>query len=481
MRVLLLNAPFDFVERHTQGAKAGARWAHRAPQGFVPFPFFLAYAAGVLKKSGQDIGVIDAIAQKLNRSEFLRRVEAYNPALVFMECSTPSITVDLKYMEVIKKNTDAITVLAGSHATTMAESILKKNSFIDFILKNEYDFTLNELVARLEKGARPEEVKGLCWRENNQAICSKETPYVENLDTLPLPARDLFPMPSYNEELCDKPNVTIMSSRGCPYKCIFCLWPQTFYGTRRYRFRTTSLVIDEIEMLLKDYSPREIYFDDDTFTVNRNRVLEISNEIRRRGLKFKWDCLGHVGNMDGELLYAMKEAGCNRIRYGVETGSDSILKNINKSITHSQIKKVFSLTKEAGISRHATVSFGLPGETKETMKETIRFILELDPETVQFSVAIPFPGTKFFEVAKERGWLKTEDFSRFDGHSSSVLDLEEIKAGDIEAAYREANGVWAIHRRRRGDNSWWRNLKQFIAHPFRAVKFLRYYLRYSKV
>ena len=479
MKVLLVNAPFSFDDTHIQGAKAGARWAHRSPKGFIPFPFFLAYAAAVLKKTGHETGVIDAVAEGLGRKEFIDRVKKYTPELVFLECSTPSIETDLKFLEEIKKNTNVITVLGGSHATALAESLLRGNSFIDFILKNEYDFTAAKLASTIEKGLSPEEVEGLCRRENNEITISKETPFVENLDELPYPARELFPMECYNEGLCDKPNTTIMSSRGCPYGCIFCLWPQSFYGTKKYRVRTPSLVVDEIEMLLKKYNPKELYFDDDTFTVNKERVIEIANGIKRRGLKFKWDCLGHVGNMDRELLTAMKEAGCCRIRYGVETGSDKILKNINKPITRRQIKDVFELTKDAGIARHATVTFGLPGDTKKTLNETIKFVLELDPETVQFSIAAPFPGTKFFKLAEEKGWFRTKDFSRFDGHSYSVLDLDEVKAWDIENAYREANGAWAVHRRRRGDNPAGRNIKEFLKHPFRAIKFLIYYLKYN--
>lgn len=478
MKVLLLNAPFEFEGASIQGAKAGARWAHRSPKGFIPFPFFLAYAAAVLKGNNYRVNVIDAIAEGLDGREFLNRITGYRPDVVFMECSTPSIDVDLKFLKMIKEQTQAYTILAGSHATICAESILGENRFVDFILKNEYDFTLKELVGGLENGLNPAEIKGLCWRENGGVICSRENPYVEDLDRLPFPARELFPMSCYNEALCERPNVSIMSSRGCPYNCIFCLWPQTFYGTRRYRFRTSSLVVDEIEILLRDYRPREIYFDDDTFTVNRERVMELSREIKRRGLCFKWDCLGHIGNMDEEMLYAMKDAGCNRIRYGVESGNSMILENINKSTTPDRIREVFCLTKQVGILRHATVTFGLPGETKETLQETIRFILELNPDTVQFSIAVPFPGTRFFKMAEERGWLKTKDWSKFDGHSFSVLDMEGVKAEDIAYAYTSANAVWAVHRRRRGDNPWWRNLFEFARHPLRAIRFLRYYLKY---
>jgi radical SAM superfamily enzyme YgiQ (UPF0313 family) len=136
------------------------------------------------------------------------------------------------------------------------------------------------------------------------------------------------------------------------------------------------------------------------------------------------------------------------------------------------------MTKEVRIARHATVTFGLPGETDETMTETIKFVLELDPETVQFSIAAPFPGTKFFKLAEQNHWLRTMDWSKYDGHSNSVLDMDSVKAADIEAAYREANGVWAVHRRRRGDNPWQRNIAEVIKHPFRAIKFLKYYLKY---
>lgn len=478
MKVLLLNSPFDFGRPAGQSAKAGARWAHRLSGNFVPFPFFLAYAAGVLKKHGHEVKVIDGIAENIDKGEVLKRLKFYKPELVFMEGSTPSIDSDLKYMALIKENCDVITVLGGSHATALAEDLLKENSCLDYILMNEYDFTLEELASALDKKITPGKIKGLCRREMGGVICSNEAPYVENLDDLPWPARELFPMSAYNEGLCERPNAPLMSSRGCPYNCIFCLWPQSFYGTRRYRFRSTSLVADEIEMLLKTYKPREIYFDDDTFTIHRDRVLEICREIKRRNLKFEWDCLGQVINMDRDLLAAMKEAGCNRIRYGVETGNDDILKRINKPITSSRIKEIFNLTKENGIRTHATVAFGLPGETNETMRETIKFILEINPDTVQFSMATPFPGTKFFELAKEKGWLRNADWPEFDGHTSAVLNLDDVKAEEIENAYKEAQAVWAIHRRRRGDNPWWVNLKELVRHPLKAIKFLRYYKKY---
>jgi len=199
-----------------------------------------------------------------------------------------------------------------------------------------------------------------------------------------------------------------------------------------YRARSAENVVDEMAYCVDKYQPGEIFFDDDTFTIGKKRVLEICSEIERRGLDVLWTCMGRVDTVDAEVLGRMRRAGCRKIKFGVETGSREVMERIRKRIDLERVPEVFRATRDAGIEVHGTFMVGLPGETRETVRETIELACSLPMDTVQFSIATPFPGTEFFAECERNGWLVTRDWSHYDGRFGSVVSYPQLGKTEIE-------------------------------------------------
>lgn len=442
MRVLLTNPPWVTDER--RGVVAGSRWSHSIT-GYKPFPFFLAYAAAVLEEGGHEVMAIDAVASDLDDESFIREVRRFSPEVTVMETSTPSIKSNLVVAERVKEETECRLVLCGPHVSALPEEALR-NEFVDFVAIGEYEFTLLELVEALEERRDPR-VRGIAFRTREGVTVTERRPPVDPLDRLPFPARHLFPMHAYHELFCQhRPNLQMLTSRGCPYRCIFCLWPSTIYFGRKHRPHSPGRVVNEMEHVIEEYNPREIYFDDDTATLPRDRILEICALIRERGISAKWSMMGHVMTVDREMLGEMAAAGCIGIKFGVESADPEILRRSKKYLKLEKVKRVVGWCKELGIKSHLTFLLGLPGESVDSIKKTINFALSVDPDSVQFSIAVPFPGTEFYALAKKEGWLISEDWSNYDGARCSVVSYPTLSSRAIEDAYRLAVRSWMFKK-----------------------------------
>ncbi len=406
---MLANLPW-ISDGEKMGLRAGSRWPHlklkREQLPYYPFPFFLAYAAAVLKEGGHEVVLKDCIAEEMSDAEFLRLIDDVNPDLVVFETSTPSIGNDLMWTRKAKEL--ATTVLTGPHATARPEELLKEE-YVDYVITYEYEQPLLQLADALEKGGDISDIKSLGCRRDEKPIVNEKAPLAD-VDSMPYPLREQLPMEKYIDPFCKHaPNAQMWSSRGCPYQCIYCVEPHLFYGMRSYRARKPKEVVDEMQYLMENYGAKEIYFDDSSFSVDQDRVLKICEEIMQRGLKVSWSCMADA-KLEEDTLVAMKDAGCVAIKFGVESANPEILKNIKKHVNLDEVKRVVKLLKRIGIESHATYMFGLPGETRETMEETMKFAFELGTDTAQFSVAIPYPGTEFYRLAEENGWLNVEDW-----------------------------------------------------------------------
>jgi len=426
-KILFINPPTPTGTCAKYFARSADRWPHTEKGKLLIYPIFMAYAAAVLEEKGFSVKVIDAVAEELQPNELISNSSKIDPDLVIMETSTPSIKSDLNTAKLLKARLGMPIVFIGPHATVFATEILQEHPYVDMIARGEYDFTLSEVAESVERGADLHHVQGITYRNDSKVIKNPDRNLIQNLDELPYPARHLIPPNRYvMAHFTFTPFLLMISSRGCPYRCTFCLWPKTMYGYK-FRARSPEKVVDEMEYLINEFRAREIYFHDDTFTLGKKRVLEICREVNKRKLDISWSCLGRVDNCDKELLSEMTKAGCVKILFGVESGSQEILNKCKKGITIEQVKNTFHLTKNAGIKTHATFMFGLPGETRETVRKTIEFAKELDPDTIQFSIAIPYPGTEFYEQVKADGTLISNDFSDFDGSSGSVVEYEDIR------------------------------------------------------
>ena len=426
MKVVLLNPPN--VDEKSYMARSADRWPHRVPVGslfkgnvFPKYPLYLAYSAAVLEKSGFDVTIIDAAKKNYSINKVKDMISKINPNLVVIEISTPSLNTDLQTAEAIKNNGDYHITLIGPDATMFALDLVS-NPFVDSVMKGEYFYTLRDLSKSIEDGTGFDKIKGLIFKNNGNIVENPERPLIEDIDELPYPARHLL---DPNEYLMGhytyKPQFLMITSMGCPYKCIFCIWPKVLYKGR-IRLRSPQKVVEEMKYLKKMYKLREIYFDDDLFNISEKRVFDICDAIIDAGIKIPWITEMRVDKVSKEMLKRMKEAGCIKILYGVESSSQKILDNANKGITTDQIRRALKLTKEAGIKIHASFMFGLPGETKETIRRTKEFAKELGPDTIQCSLAVPYPGTEFYKIAKENGSLKIDNWLDFDGELMGVIE-----------------------------------------------------------
>jgi radical SAM superfamily enzyme YgiQ (UPF0313 family) len=284
-------------------------------------------------------------------------------------------------------------------------------------------------------------LKGIAYKVNKKIIINKPRSLIKNLDALPFPARHYLDMSKYRESNTTKtPFARILSSRGCTGRCIFCVWNSVLFQ-RRFRARSAQNVISEIEFLIDKYGVKYVYIDDDTFTIDKKRVIDICRLMKKRKInkKISWGTLSRIDTIDSEMLKEMKEAGCDMIVYGIESGSQEILNNMKKGITINKIREVIKETKKNGIRIHATFMFGAPGETKETIRKTIEFAKELDPDTAQFPICMPYPGTEFYDISVKNKWLKIKNWSDFySATDRAVVEYDNLTKEDLENAVKTA-------------------------------------------
>jgi len=447
MKITLINLPWR--EGELLGVRAGSRWPFKSapePDGkihYIPFPFFLAYATSLLKKAGKDATLIDAIAEGINEDECIKQIAEHAPSLVVIETSTPSFSNDVEIALHIKNRLpDCRLALCGPHASVFAEQILKESQCIDYILIGEYEYTLLELATRPENYSDLGLLKGLVYRENGKVKINQPRSTSMNLDDLPWPEREDVPIYNYNDGFAGlpQPNVQMWTSRGCPFRCSFCLWPQAFYREHKYRMRTPRDVVDEMQYLIDKYDFKAIYFDDDVFNINSEHVLNICSEIRKRDIKIPWATMARADLMDEAMLEALSISGLFAIKYGLESVNEGVLRLCNKDMDLDKTYRMIWHTKQLGIKVHLTFCVGLPGETEASLKETQEFIRKLEPDSVQFSFATPFPGTQYFDYVKERGLLLSEDWSDFDGNEKCIVQTGDLTREDIEAAKKKFAG-----------------------------------------
>jgi anaerobic magnesium-protoporphyrin IX monomethyl ester cyclase len=475
MKTLILNAPWS--KEGLYGVRAGSRWPHLRPceNDYMPFPFFMAYAAAVLERAGKQVTVVDACAERLNDEECLSRISQADPDLVILETATPTIDIDLAFAAKIKHNNAKMLIaFCGPHALMLAPQFLEKNEQVNFIFRGEYEMILHELVEKLEQAGDPAEIKGVVYRSSDGKVHDNgPRPLLKDIDSLPWPARHLFPMKLYNDRPggIPAPSLQMWASRGCPYQCVFCVWPQIMYGGSRYRARNPVDVVDELEYCLGKWPFKSFYFDDDTFNVGKERIIKLSREIKSRGIVQPWSVMARADLVDREVLQEMKEAGLVSLKYGMESGVQELIDASGKNLRIEQVEEAVRISKELGIEVHLTFTFGLPGETKETIYRTIQKAIELDPFSVQFSIATPFPGTAYYADLLKKGHILTSNWEEYSGSTGAVHRTDELGKEDLDKALQEACSAWDLHRLVSRDR-WSGLLKQSILHPRLAVSTL---------
>lgn len=446
LKVLLLNLPWQRDGRW--GVRAGSRWPHikdGAEEGnYLPFPFFLSYSASLLRKHGFEAYLIDAIAEKIPEDRLVEKIDRIGPDLLVAETSTPSLNYDLALLERIRNKNFKI-CLCGPDSNIRNPEFIENHKFIDYILVGEYELVLLNLVKSLIDNKGLSNVRGLIHRESHTIKVNPPGPLVD-LDALPWPLREELPMKKYLDTPGGMPlsSVQMLASRGCPFGCNFCLWPQVMYHGNKYRTRNIIDVVDEMEYLVNEMGFRSIYFDDDTFNIGKERMLRLCREIKNRGLeKIPWAIMARADLMDEEILTRMKEAGLAAVKYGVESAAQELIDNCAKNLSLKKTEQAILFTKNLGIKTHLTFTFGLPGETKSTIQKTIDYVLKLKPFSVQFSIATPFPGTSYFSLLDKKGLIINKNWDDYDGNYKSVIASDSLTSRDLESARLRAYTAWS--------------------------------------
>ncbi|MFY9638854.1 MAG: radical SAM protein [Methanobacterium sp.] len=411
MKVLMINPPYSSSKYKFIG--------------LVAPPLGIAYIAAMLERNGVEVKILDSPALEYGHEAVKKEIQAYSPDIVAITSVTPTIGSALKTAQISKEACpNAITVLGGYHPTFTYQEVLK-NDFVDIVVCGEGEQTMVELVDAVENGKNLRDVNGLA----TENFKTPSRGIIEDLDSIPFPARHLLPMDEYKILNMKLTTGTIVSGRGCPYKCSFCA-SSAMHG-QKLRLRSAENVVDEMEHLVNDHNIEMVAFMDDTFTLNKKRVYEICEAIKDRGLDNYWGCTARVDTISEELLKTMKDAGCITMFLGVESADQQFLNEVNKMININRIKKTFELTKKYNMRTIASVVLGMPGDTKRSILSTIKFVKTLEPSYAVFSLATPYPGTDFYLKAASENLIKINDWSKYT-LLSPVLEtvdcsLEELK------------------------------------------------------
>ncbi|MFC1944244.1 B12-binding domain-containing radical SAM protein [Chloroflexota bacterium] len=405
--------------------------------GGLDYPKWLAYTTGVLEQENKEVRLIDAVARKWNRETVLKDAGEFSPDLIVVDSNFASLHNDIEVTTLLKEATGATTVLVGPPTSQFPDRILQ-GSGVDIVARCECDFTIRDIASEIEKGESVGGIKGISYKENGRIVHTPDREFAstEDLDRIPFVSKiykDHLDIKQYFLSQSLYPEVQIFTGRGCPYRCTFCS-TATLQG-KKLRARSVKNVVDEFEYISRELPQvKEIFIEDDTFTIDKGRVKGICEEIKRRKLNVTWSCNARA-DLDYETMKQMKKAGCRLIIVGYESGNDKILKDIKKGFTTDQMRGFTREAKKAGLMVHGDFIIGLPGETRETAGQTYRFIKELKPNILQVAVATPIPGTEFYDWVKNNGFLLTDDMEKSidaQGYQNCMLSYPEFSKEDID-------------------------------------------------
>jgi len=431
------------------------------------------------------VEVVDAIALRMDWAAFEKLLEEKRPRYYVTQVTAPTLRNDM-YGTFLARSMGATTIAFGTHVTPIPRETMRAFPTLDFALRGEPELTLRELVDTLDSlaagaplpegwpGVEPDvrarlvhlfadadpdwrpawttepltrtsalsAIRGLVWRDGNEIVVNSDRPFIRHLDDLPLPRHDLLPLKKYRAPLVGGPYAFIVTSRGCPGGCRFCI-KHVSYG-QSVRFRSPENILAELELLV-GLGVRHIHMYADLFTVSREQVMGLCEGILERNLRIRWTCNSRVDFVDPEMLRMMARAGCWMISWGIESGSEEVLRRAGKGIRLEQVEQALRWAKEAGIRNWGYFIIGLPGETEETIQQTIRLALRLPLDLALFHIAAPYPGSPLFFEVVEKGWFRPGvRWEQVDMDRSTVLDYPHLRAEELERWARRAFRAWAL-------------------------------------
>ncbi len=396
-------------------------------------PLGLTYVAAVCEAAGAEVIILDYIVRGYSKTKLIGELNAFEPDIVGIN----SVTMNFKQAAGIlclakRNNPDIITLMGGPHVSFDAENTLALYPEIDIVVKGEGEATVPELLGVIHNREKWQTIPGIAFKEGDQILTTAPRPFLQDLDALPLPARHLLPMARY--QALGYP-VSIITSRGCPNHCIFCLGRRMVGQT--VRFRSAGHIADEIEELVS-LGISAINIADDLFTASKRRVTALCHELVKRKLDISWSAFSRVNTIDAQTLRLMKSAGCRSVSFGIESGNPEMLKRVKKGITIAQAQKAAIACREAGITGHASFMVGLPGENYETMKDSLKLQEELQIESA-FHFLSPFPGTDVREDIEDYDLeILTQDWDQYNANRS-IVRTSALSPEQMDAFIHDAN------------------------------------------
>ncbi|MFH0831812.1 MAG: radical SAM protein [archaeon] len=422
-RVLLINPNYRKVYKYVNEDAT-----------MIEPPLGLTYIAAVLKRNGFETRILDAAALDFSDGQIKAYTEDFNPFLIGITAATNTIELAYSIAKAIKTETRTI-VVGGPHASILPEQTLKECNEIDITVKSEGEYAILEIAEGVDLG----KIEGIAYRKGSSIIKNKDRELIKNLDELPFPARELLPLDKYYSVGIRKyPFATMITSRGCPYNCNFCV-NYTVLG-KGFRARSVENVMAEIDELVKKYHVREIDINDDNFTVDMKRAEKICDELIKR----KYDLIWKMGNgiradrVDENLIKKMRLAGCYLIAFGIESGNPEILEKINKGETLEQIKQAVKWCKKYSIETEGFFIIGNLGDNERTMQQTIDFAKKLDLDIAQFQVFIPLPGSSYEKIIKKEGKIFAKSWKDYNAFSKPIFSHGNLTPELMEKMQKKA-------------------------------------------
>ncbi len=403
------------------------------------------------------VSVVDCIAEQQTWPEFEQMLVRERPRYYVTQATAPTLTNDMRGV-FLAKSLGATTIAIGTHVSPATEATLEAYPALDFALRGEPEETLRELVDTLESIRRrtdgtsepaprlrepetPAAVKGIAYVHEGRVRITPDRPFIEDLDSLPIPRHELLPLERYKLPIVAGRYTFVVTSRGCPAGCRFCIKHVTYQQT--YRLRSPEHIMQEVDKLVA-LGTTNIHFEADLFTINRDQVMGLCEALLERGCPIRWTCNSRIDFVDPELLEMMARSGCWMIAWGIESGSPEILRRVRKGIRPDQVMRALRWAKAAGIRNYGYFIIGLPGETHETIDQTIAFSKALPLDFALFHIAVPYPGTPLWYEAAEEGWLHIERWEDFDMYNSAVLEYPQLSAEELRKAAQRAAREWAL-------------------------------------
>lgn len=434
LKILALNAPYYPKFSRSQRSPAVIK------SGVMYYPIWLAYATGVLEQDGFEVDLVDAPAEGLTLEDVLGMADEFKPGLVVIDTSTPSIQNDLRVAESIHARMPQTTILmVGPHVTAKPEETLRSNPAVRAVARGEYDYTVRDVARALEGGSDFSDVLGLSYRtDDGEIVHNPNRPLIRDLDELPFVSevyKRHLKVENYFYSITQYPEVAIITGRGCPYHCTYCVWPQTITG-HGYRKRSVENVAAEFEYVARELPQvKEIFIEDDTLTVDQRRSQALAQELIRRGNRLPFTANSRA-DISYETLRSLHEAGLRLVCVGFESGDQQVLDNIKKKITVEQFFQFREDARKAKVLVHGCFMAGNPGETKESLRKTLDLAKRLNPDTAQFFPIMIYPGTEAYEWASSNHYMLTDDYDQWlteDGLHRTIVSQPGLSAEEVVA------------------------------------------------